>query len=43
VLPLILIIDDEEDILQFLERVLSKKYSILKAPNGEAALKILKE
>jgi two-component system cell cycle response regulator len=43
VLPLILIIDDEEDILQFLERVLSKKYSILKAPNGEAALKILQE
>lgn len=40
-LPLILLVDDNEDILDFLERVLSSKYSILKAFDGAEALKIL--
>jgi two-component system, cell cycle response regulator len=40
-LPLILIVDDNEDILEFLGRVLSSRYSILKATNGAEALKIL--
>jgi two-component system, cell cycle response regulator len=40
-LPLILLVDDEEDILEFLARVLCKKYSILTAENGQEALDIL--
>lgn len=40
-LPLILLIDDEEDILDFLERILRNKYQVLKAENGKEALKIL--
>lgn len=40
-LPFILLIDDEEEILDFLERILSTKYTILKAANGTEALKIL--
>lgn len=40
-LPQILIVDDEEDILQFLERTLKHKYSIHKAENGKNALEIL--
>jgi DNA-binding response OmpR family regulator len=40
-LPLILIVDDEEEILDFLERILSTRYSILKAENGKEALEIL--
>lgn len=40
-LPSILLIDDEEEILDFLERILSTKYTILKAANGTEALKIL--
>src|SRR5882762_9144609 len=40
-LPLILLVDDEEEILDFLERVLKVKYDILKAENGEEALNIL--
>ncbi|MDE3184339.1 MAG: DNA-binding response regulator [Bacteroidota bacterium] len=40
-LPLILLIDDEEDILDFLERILRDKYRILKAENGKEALEIL--
>ena len=40
-LPLILIVDDDEEILDFLERILSTRYSILTAENGKKALEIL--
>ena len=40
-LPIILLVDDEEEILEFLERILRNKYSILKAENGKEALNIL--
>jgi DNA-binding response OmpR family regulator len=40
-LPLILLVDDNEEILEFLERVLSSKYTILKALDGAEAMKIL--
>lgn len=40
-LPIILLVDDEEEILYFLERVLNNKYTIFKAENGREALKIL--
>lgn len=40
-LPIVLLVDDNEEILQFLERILSLNYAILKAENGEQALKIL--
>ena len=40
-LPTILLVDDEEEILEFLERVLKPRYTIFKAENGEEALKIL--
>ncbi|HVG14546.1 MAG TPA: response regulator [Chitinophagaceae bacterium] len=40
-LPIILLVDDEEEILEFLERILKTKYAVFKAENGEEALKIL--
>ena len=40
-LPLILIVDDNEDMLEFLVRMLDPKYRVLKAEEGGAALKIL--
>ncbi len=40
-LPIILLVDDNEEILEFLERILNIKYSILKAENGQDAIKIL--
>lgn len=40
-LPIILIVDDNEEILDFLERMLNIKYTILKAKNGSEALIIL--
>ena len=40
-LPAILLVDDEEEILEFLERILRDKYTIFKAENGRDALKIL--
>ena len=40
-LPIILLVDDEEEILEFLERILRTKYTILKAENGREALNIL--
>ncbi len=40
-LPQLLLVDDEEDILDFLERILSKNYKIAKAENGKEALEIL--
>ena len=39
--PLILLVDDNEEILEFLERILKNKYDILKAENGKDALQIL--
>jgi len=40
-LPLILLIDDEEEILNFLQRTLSSKYNTLKAESATAGLEIL--
>jgi two-component system cell cycle response regulator len=40
-LPTILIVDDEEEILAFLERILSTKYTVYKAENGQEALSLL--
>jgi two-component system, cell cycle response regulator len=40
-LPTILLVDDEEEILEFLERMLSTKYAVLKALTGREALQIL--
>ncbi|WP_298733893.1 response regulator [uncultured Chitinophaga sp.] len=40
-LPTILLVDDEEDILEFLERILSPRYRVLVTERGEDALKIL--
>ena len=40
-LPIILLVDDNEEILDFLERILNTKYAILKAEDGSAALKVL--
>lgn len=40
-LPLILLVDDNEEILSFLERMLSKKYAILKTEDAREALQIL--
>lgn len=40
-LPAILLVDDEEEILDFLERILSARYTIYKAENGQVALQLL--
>jgi two-component system cell cycle response regulator len=40
-LPVILLIDDEEEILDFLERILNTRYTIRKATSARAALEIL--
>ena len=40
-LPLILLVDDDEEILDFLERILSVKYTILKAPGAAEAVQVL--
>ena len=40
-LPPVLIVDDEEEILEFLERMLKPKYVVFKADNGREALKLL--
>jgi two-component system, cell cycle response regulator len=39
--PVILLVDDNDEILEFLERMLKNKYAILKAEDGVEALKIL--
>nr|WP_294903375.1 response regulator [uncultured Lacibacter sp.] len=39
--PVILLVDDEEEILDFLERMLSKNYQVLRAENGKVALEML--
>jgi len=41
--PVLLLVDDNEEILEFLEHELNEKYSIMKALNGQEALDILKE
>ncbi len=40
-LPLILLVDDNEEILDFLERMLSSRYSIVKAEDGLQAIRLL--
>ncbi len=40
-LPIILLVDDNDEILRFLERLLETKYGILKVEDGNEALKIL--
>jgi len=40
-LPAILLVDDEEEILEFLDKILKKKYTVYKADNGDEALAIL--
>lgn len=40
-LPPILLVDDEEEILEFLDRILRNKYTVFKAENGKEALKVL--
>jgi two-component system, cell cycle response regulator len=40
-LPLILLVDDEEEILDFLERILQPKYAVLKKSGAEEALHAL--
>ena len=40
-LPIILLVDDNEEILEFLERILNSKYTVLKAEDGKEALKLL--
>jgi DNA-binding response OmpR family regulator len=41
--PYILLVDDNEDILDFISEELSEKYTILKAVNGKEALSVLQE
>lgn len=40
-LPTILLVDDEEEILDFLERILNQKYTVLRAGDGREALTVL--
>lgn len=39
--PVLLLVDDNEDILEFLEHELNEKYTIIKALNGKEALELL--
>jgi len=41
--PLLLLADDNEEILEFLEHELSEKYTVIKALDGREALDLLKE
>lgn len=41
-LPLILLVDDEEEILEFLKRILKDRYTVFTAENGQDAIKILR-
>src|ERR1700754_3042476 len=41
--PVLMIVDDEEEILDLLERILDNKYTILRAKDGQEALKVLGE
>jgi PAS domain S-box-containing protein len=39
--PVVLIVDDERDMLNYLSRLLQSKYQVLKAANGQEALRLL--
>lgn len=41
--PVLLLVDDNEDILEFLEHDLTEKYAVIKALNGLEALEVLRE
>src|SRR6195952_3901366 len=41
--PVLLIVDDNEEILEFLENELDEKYTIIKALDGQEALNAMKE
>jgi DNA-binding response OmpR family regulator len=41
--PLLLLIDDNEEILEFLEHELNEKYTVIKALNGQEAIELLNE
>jgi DNA-binding response OmpR family regulator len=41
--PVLLLVDDNEEILEFIEHELNEKYTVIKALNGQDALDILKE
>jgi two-component system cell cycle response regulator len=41
--PLLLLIDDNEEILEFLEHELNEKYTVIKALNGQEAIDLLNE
>lgn len=41
--PVLLLVDDNEEILEFLEHELDEKYTVIKALNGQEALDVLKE
>ena len=40
--PVLLIIDDNEEILEFIEHELNERYTVIKATNGHDALQVLK-
>ena len=42
-LPVLLIVDDEEDMLELLESILESRYQVKKASHGEEALSIISE
>jgi two-component system, cell cycle response regulator len=41
--PVLLLVDDNEEILEFIEHELNEKYTVIKALNGQDALDLLKE
>jgi DNA-binding response OmpR family regulator len=41
--PVLLLVDDNEEILEFLEHELDEKYTVIKALNGQEALDVLRE
>jgi CheY-like chemotaxis protein len=41
--PVILLVDDNEEILEFVEHELNEKYTVIKALNGQEAIDVLKE
>ena len=41
--PIILLVDDNEEILEFIETELNEKYTVIKAADGREALDILKQ
>ncbi len=41
--PVLLLVDDNEEILEFLEHELTEKYTVIKSLNGQEALQVLTE